>query len=128
MDDHTQGNYAHGNGLDNHYCWIGKHMYQNTTEEVCIDCPLGMIKEEDNTKCGSCVNDPNDCSNYYCEACPANMHLIDNGECCGTCKLNVVEPEEPVDEPTEPVYTCDNPKPYDLIEKLQAANFFITSF
>jgi len=40
---------------------------------------------DDKTRCGSCVNDPNDCSNEVCEACSVNMTHVDNGKCCGEC-------------------------------------------
>jgi hypothetical protein len=45
-----------------------------------------MMIVSDGTKCGSCVNDPNDCSNYVCEACPEGYNHVDNGECCGICE------------------------------------------
>jgi hypothetical protein len=46
---------------------------------------MGMMTVESESPCGSCVNDPNDCSNYLCDACPDHMIHVDNGECCGTC-------------------------------------------
>jgi hypothetical protein len=31
--------------------------------EICDICPKGMMIINDNSTCGSCVNDPEDCSN-----------------------------------------------------------------
>jgi hypothetical protein len=53
-----------------------------------------MMTELDDTHCGRCVNDPNDCSNIICDACPADFMHVPNGECCGACEKIVVKCEE----------------------------------
>jgi hypothetical protein len=45
-----------------------------------------MMIIEDGTPCGSCVNDPEDCSNIECTTCLPDFTHVENGECCGACE------------------------------------------
>jgi hypothetical protein len=44
-----------------------------------------MMVEHNGSDCGLCVNDPEDCSNIQCDACPADYEHVETGECCGSC-------------------------------------------